>query len=99
MDKWKDVELEKMKVGGNRKAKAFLASQPDYNLDTMSFKQRYDSRAAALYRDKISTEAQGKTWSIHNSPAQNYAPPASYTEKPSKVKRDFFSPQKNRNLI
>ena len=72
MDKWKDAELEKMKVGGNRKAKEFFASQPDYNADTMSFKQRYDSRAAALYRDKISTEAQGKPWSIHTSSAQSY---------------------------
>jgi ADP-ribosylation factor GTPase-activating protein 1 len=87
MDKWKDIELEKMKIGGNRKAKEFFASQPDYNPDTMSFKQRYDSRAAALYRDKINTEAQGKTWSIHTSPAQNYTSSASYTEKPSKVKK------------
>jgi len=87
MDKWKDQELEKMKVGGNRKAKQFFASQSDYNLDTMSFNQRYNSRAAALYRDKINTEAQGKTWSIHTSPAQNYTSSAAYTEKPSKVNK------------
>ena len=87
MDKWKDLELEKMKVGGNRQAKEFFASQPDYNLNTMSFQQRYDSRAAAIYRDKISTEAQGKPWSIATSPALNYAPSTSYTEKASKVKK------------
>ena len=86
MDKWKDTELEKMKVGGNRKAKEFFASQPDFDPDTMSLKQRYDSRAAALYRDKISTEAQGKPWSIQTSPAQNYTPSSTYTEKSSKVK-------------
>src|SRR5438067_1054288 len=52
MDKWKDTELEKMKVGGNRKAKQFFASQSDYNQNTMSLQQRYNTRAAALYRDK-----------------------------------------------
>src|SRR5689334_22061014 len=75
MDKWKDTELEKMKIGGNRKAKEFFASQPDYNANTMSLQQRYNSRAAALYRDKIATEAQGKIWSINSSPAQSYTSP------------------------
>ena len=27
MDKWKDMELEKMKVGGNSKAKSFLGNK------------------------------------------------------------------------
>jgi ADP-ribosylation factor GTPase-activating protein 1 len=90
MDKWKDLELEKMKVGGNRKAKDFFATQSDYNANTMSLQQRYNSRAAAFYRDKIGTEARGNTWSINSSPAQNHAssyasPTTSYTEKPSKV--------------
>jgi len=52
MDKWKDIELEKMKVGGNRKAREFLTSQPDY-VDTAPILQRYNSKAAALYRDKV----------------------------------------------
>ena len=52
MDKWKDIELEKMKVGGNRKAKEFFNSQPDYS-PTMSFQDKYNSKAAALYRDKV----------------------------------------------
>ena len=86
-------ELEKMKVGGNRRAKDFFASQSDYNANTMSLQQRYNSRAAALYRDKIATEAQGKPWSIDSSPAQNHtssyapSPSTNYTEKPSKVKK------------
>lgn len=89
MDKWKEVEIEKMKVGGNLKAKEFFASQPDYQ-STMTLQQRYDSRAAALYRDKIGTEARGKTWSMDSSPAQNHtssyaSSSTSYTEKSSKV--------------
>jgi len=96
MDKWKEVELEKMKIGGNRKAKEFFASQSDYN-PTMSLQQRYNSRAAALYRDKIATEAQGKIWSINSSSAQNHSSPYAssssssltnnYTEKPSRVNK------------
>ncbi|KAJ6640860.1 ADP-ribosylation factor GTPase-activating protein 1, partial [Pseudolycoriella hygida] len=71
MDKWKDIELEKMKVGGNRNAREFLDDQPDWN-DSMPIQQRYNSKAAALYRDKISTLAQGKPWSPSSSSAQNY---------------------------
>lgn len=52
MDKWKDTELEKMKVGGNRRARDFLRSQPDYH-DGMSIQEKYNSKAAALYRDKV----------------------------------------------
>ena len=71
MDKWKDIELEKMKAGGNRKAKQFLESQPDYNA-RMPLAEKYNTRAAALYRDKISTEASGKPWSVEMSSAKNY---------------------------
>ena len=52
MDKWKDVELEKMKVGGNSKAREFLEAQSDWD-ETASFQQRYNSKAAALLRDKV----------------------------------------------
>ncbi|XP_033736871.1 ADP-ribosylation factor GTPase-activating protein 1-like isoform X1 [Pecten maximus] len=71
MDKWKDSELEKMKVGGNRKAKDFFKSQADYR-EGMSMHEKYNSKAAALYRDKIATEAEGRTWSIQTSSARNY---------------------------
>lgn len=71
MDKWKDIELEKMKVGGNRRAREFFDSQPDWD-DTMTIQQRYNTKAAALYRDKISALAQGKEWDPARSPAQNY---------------------------
>lgn len=60
-----------MQVGGNQKAREFLDSQPDYD-DTMSIQQKYNTRAAALYRDKIAALAQGKTWSEDTSTASNY---------------------------
>lgn len=73
MDKWKDIELEKMKVGGNQRAREFFESQPDYD-DSMSIQQKYNTKSAALYRDKISTLAQGKSWDINSSSAKNYQP-------------------------
>ncbi|PSN48752.1 hypothetical protein C0J52_08922 [Blattella germanica] len=39
------------KVGGNRKAKEFFETQDDWD-DSMSIQQRYNTKAAALYRDK-----------------------------------------------
>ncbi|XP_017138485.1 ADP-ribosylation factor GTPase-activating protein 1 isoform X2 [Drosophila miranda] len=61
MDKWKDIELEKMKAGGNRNAREFLEDQADWS-ERAPITQRYNSKAAALYRDKIATLAQGKSW-------------------------------------
>lgn len=61
MDKWKDIELEKMKAGGNRKAREFFDSQDDWD-DTLPIGRKYNTKAAALYRDKIACLAQGKSW-------------------------------------
>lgn len=74
MDKWKDLELAKMKAGGNRHAREFFESQPDYN-PNWSIHDKYNSKAAALLRDKISTEAEGKTWTADSSSAKNYKVP------------------------
>lgn len=52
MDKWKELELEKMQVGGNRRAREFFRSQPDYRANA-SLADKYNSRAAALLRDKV----------------------------------------------
>lgn len=52
MDKWKDVELEKMKAGGNAKFREFLESQEDYD-PCWSLQDKYNSKAAALFRDKV----------------------------------------------
>lgn len=71
MDKWKDIELEKMKVGGNLNARLFFETQMDWN-PCMPLAQRYNTKAAALYRDKISALAAGQTWNIEASEAKNY---------------------------
>jgi len=71
MDKWKDTELNKMKVGGNRNAKQFMSSQTDWN-DSSNITAKYNSKAAALYKDKIITEASGDIWSEETSSARNH---------------------------
>lgn len=76
MDKWKPLELEKMRCGGNARCRAFLETQPDYN-DGMDFHEQYNSRACALYRDKISTEAKGGAWVESRSSAKSWVPPNS----------------------
>ncbi|XP_065061916.1 ADP-ribosylation factor GTPase-activating protein 1-like isoform X1 [Rhopilema esculentum] len=76
MDKWKDIEVEKMKVGGNGKAKNFFKNQPDYR-EGMSIHEKYNTKAAALYRDKIIALAEGRSWSEATSAAKDYKAPAS----------------------
>ncbi|XP_064624951.1 ADP-ribosylation factor GTPase-activating protein 1-like isoform X2 [Lineus longissimus] len=83
MDKWKDLELEKMKAGGNRQGREFFESQDDYD-SNWTLQEKYNSRAAALYRDKIATEAEGKSWSISSSSARNHVPFASSRSQPSR---------------
>ncbi|XP_051272133.1 ADP-ribosylation factor GTPase-activating protein 1 isoform X8 [Dicentrarchus labrax] len=74
MDKWKDIELEKMKAGGNGKFRLFLELQDDYD-PTWTLQEKYNSKAAALFRDKVATLAEGKEWSIETSPARNWTSP------------------------
>ncbi|KAM4588282.1 ADP-ribosylation factor GTPase-activating protein 1 isoform 3-T3 [Odontesthes bonariensis] len=74
MDKWKDIELEKMKAGGNGKFRLFLELQDDYD-PTWTLQDKYNSKAAALFRDKVVTLAEGKEWSIETSSAKNWTSP------------------------
>lgn len=41
-------------VGSNRNAREFLEAQDDWD-DSMPIQRRYNSKAAALYRDKVCT--------------------------------------------
>lgn len=58
-----------MKVGGNRLAREFFEEEED-NWDNMDIRQRYNSKAAALYRDKISTLAENREWNIDEARAK-----------------------------
>ncbi|XP_044588213.1 ADP-ribosylation factor GTPase-activating protein 1-like isoform X1 [Cotesia glomerata] len=88
MDKWKDVELEKMKVGGNRKAREFFESQPDWD-DSMPINKKYNTKASALYRDKIATLARGESWSIDKAAAKDFMP--TYSDNNSNDNHSYSS--------
>lgn len=62
-------------VGGNQNAREFLDAQSDYD-DAMSIQQKYNTKAAALYRDKVATLAAGKPWSAATSAAQKHVAPS-----------------------
>lgn len=70
MDKWKDSELAKMKAGGNSTMKSFLE---DRSAPTSgNIQSKYNSKQAALYKDKILTESQGGVWDEDKSPAHKH---------------------------
>uniref|UniRef100_A0A2K5CMK7 ADP-ribosylation factor GTPase-activating protein 1 n=1 Tax=Aotus nancymaae TaxID=37293 RepID=A0A2K5CMK7_AOTNA len=73
-DKWKGLELEKMKAGGNAKFREFLESQEDYD-PCWSLQEKYNSRAVGLFRNKVAALTEGRGWSLESSPAQNWTLP------------------------
>lgn len=95
MDKWKDLELEKMKAGGNKNAREFFEDQPDWN-ESMSIQQRYNTKAAALYRDKILCLAQGKSWDPTTSSAKTFSA-SSQSSNHSNISQSRSSGSLNQN--
>lgn len=69
MDKWKDSELKKMSAGGNKNAREFFEEEEE-NWDQMNINQKYNSKAAALYREKISTLAENREWNYEEALAK-----------------------------
>ncbi|KAI8431200.1 hypothetical protein MSG28_001238 [Choristoneura fumiferana] len=72
-------------VGGNAKAKEFLESQPDYK-PGMTIPQKYNTKAAAMYRQKIAALAEGETWS-----PSDYKPDTVEKSSEWSQSRDFYS--------
>eukprot|EP00160_Parvularia_atlantis_P017172 Unigene5794_Nuclearia_a/m.17702 Unigene5794_Nuclearia_a/g.17702 ORF Unigene5794_Nuclearia_a/g.17702 Unigene5794_Nuclearia_a/m.17702 type:complete len:509 (+) Unigene5794_Nuclearia_a:112-1638(+) len=62
MDSWKDEQLQKMELGGNKRAHEFLRTQPDWDAGA-PINKKYNTRAAALYRDKLAAAVEGRPWS------------------------------------
>ncbi|KYQ93843.1 putative alpha-amylase [Tieghemostelium lacteum] len=60
MDQWSDKQLEMMIAGGNNNCKEFFKKHgvPE----DATIKNKYSTRGAALYKDKISAMAESKVW-------------------------------------
>ncbi|XP_038980952.1 probable ADP-ribosylation factor GTPase-activating protein AGD6 [Phoenix dactylifera] len=60
MDSWSEIQLKKMEAGGNDRLNAFLA-QYGVPKDT-DIVAKYNTKAAAVYRDRIQALAEGRPW-------------------------------------
>ncbi|XP_041080534.1 ADP-ribosylation factor GTPase-activating protein 1 isoform X8 [Polyodon spathula] len=92
MDKWKDLELEKMRAGGNGKFRMFLESRDDYN-PCWTMQEKYNSKPAALFRDMVATLAEGKEWSEETSSANTWVAPQAKPALPSAHRSSAGPPQ------
>jgi len=76
LDKWSPQHLQQMKVGGNDACIRFFE---EYEVPAnMHIKDKYDSQIGELYRQKISLESQGKTWT---PPYEKPPPPTASATK------------------
>ncbi|SCV67966.1 BQ2448_87 [Microbotryum intermedium] len=68
MDKFTPAQLERMKAGGNAKWRQWIEASPEYE-KRMSIPDKYNTHAAAQFRDKLLAEAEGRSWSPADTPA------------------------------
>ncbi|KAM0793617.1 hypothetical protein ACM66B_001050 [Microbotryomycetes sp. NB124-2] len=68
MDKWTPAQIKRMEVGGNKKCREFFESSPEYDRN-MTMPDKYNTHFAAMYRDKLVAEAEGKSWKPEDTPA------------------------------
>ncbi|CAL1379130.1 unnamed protein product [Linum trigynum] len=60
MDSWSEIQIKKMEAGGNDNLNSFLALRGiPKETDIVS---KYNTKAAAVYRDRIQALAEGKPW-------------------------------------
>jgi hypothetical protein len=59
MEKWSEIELKMMSIGGNRNLKLLLA---EYDLLDEQPQLRFKTTGAAYYRRKLLSEASGESF-------------------------------------
>jgi len=85
---WSWQQLRQMQLGGNAKANTFFRSN---NCLTTDKQEKYNSRAAMLYREKLQ-QAAAHAIKVHGGKL-HIDEPSAYGEEvePAKVEEDFFS--------
>ncbi|KAI9291617.1 ArfGap-domain-containing protein [Neoconidiobolus thromboides FSU 785] len=61
MDRWNEQQFKKMDLGGNSKALEFFKSSSEYK-ENMSIEEKYHSKFAKQYKEKLAAEVEGKEW-------------------------------------
>lgn len=85
--------------GGNQKAKDFFGQ---YGIANLPLKQKYYTKAAALYKDKLSAECEGRSIDLP-APSSELSQPqlpdsvASRSNTGASIASTGFMPDKNRN--
>ncbi|CEF66431.1 ADP-ribosylation factor GTPase-activating protein 1 [Strongyloides ratti] len=73
MDALTDIEVKKLLVGGNAKAKLFFSQyyenylEKKKHLSIDNIRKIYNSLPAELLREKVKLEAEGNIWSLENA--------------------------------
>ncbi|KAG8936736.1 Zn finger-containing GTPase- Activating Protein for ARF [Tulasnella sp. 418] len=78
MDTWKEDQLARMKIGGNLPFRNFLKSYPDdggYS-EGMGLPELYHCWAATQYRDKLTADLEGRSWSPSHPPVNSVETPS-----------------------
>ncbi|KAI9003914.1 putative GTPase activating protein for Arf-domain-containing protein [Hyaloraphidium curvatum] len=78
MDAWREDQVKRMQIGGNKKCLTFFKASSDYR-DGMSIQEKYNSDFARQYREKLAAEAEGRPWTP--SPSRPKPPPKQGTGK------------------
>ena len=91
MDAWTDVQVEKMKNGGNQRCKDFLEK---HGIDTAScsIRDKYDTQAGQLYQQVINARVAGEPEPTQLPPAITRSPNAASPSAIKKPMAGFGSP-------
>lgn len=84
---WTWVQIRQMQVGGNAKAAQFFRQ---HNCNTTDAQQKYNSRAAQLYKDKLNHLAQ-QSLQLHGTTLHIDHPHEHHAESSKQEEVDFFA--------
>ncbi|KAL3623094.1 hypothetical protein CASFOL_031910 [Castilleja foliolosa] len=80
MDSWSEIQLKKMELGGNERFNNFISQ---YGIPKgTDIVAKYNTKGAAVYRDRIQSLAEGKPWRDPPVVKETLRSNSSYTSKP-----------------